>query len=203
MASSGHFNPTQAYDGYKEVEVIDPACTECLAKGNDCCERCNPRYSKCHYCFIRKKPCRRTGKKASNFRGYLWSKKDGHFGKEFSVSEAPTLDGTSGYSPLTVSRQRDVARWTNVGGPIPVGEAEGSDKLDGEEVEVVPNSAGQPSNTSPSQPPAKRLQSQVIPSTPRTFQPTLASIPTSIHPASPHSSHTRPALNLAVRPSPI
>ncbi|MBW0549599.1 hypothetical protein O181_089314 [Austropuccinia psidii MF-1] len=120
--------------------------------------------------------------------------------------------------------QRDVARWTNVGGPISVGgrpiysssevpisrtntegivkrirpigdsppdpDAEGS-----EEVEVVPNSAGHPSNTSPSQPPAKRLQSQVIPSTPRTFQPTLATIPTSIPPASPHSSHTSPALN--------
>ncbi|MBW0524266.1 hypothetical protein O181_063981 [Austropuccinia psidii MF-1] len=133
--------------------------------------------------------------------------------------------------------QRDVARCTNVGGPIPVcgrpiyssseipisrintedivkrirqifnslpdPDAEGSDELDGEEVEVVPNSAGHPSNTSPSQPPTKRLQSHIIPSTPRTFQPTLSTIPTSIPPASPNSSHTRPALNTAVRPSPI
>ncbi|MBW0565322.1 hypothetical protein O181_105037 [Austropuccinia psidii MF-1] len=127
--------------------------------------------------------------------------------------------------------QRDVSRWTNVGGPIPVGgraiysssevsigivkiirgiansppypDAEGSDELDGEEVEVVLNSAGHPSNTSTSQPPAKRLQSQFIPSTPTPFQPTLATIPTSIPPASPHSSHTRPALNPEVRPSPI
>ncbi|MBW0584759.1 hypothetical protein O181_124474 [Austropuccinia psidii MF-1] len=133
--------------------------------------------------------------------------------------------------------QREVARWTNVGGPIPVGgrpiyfssevpisrintegivkrirqiadsppdpDAEGSDELDGEEVGVVPNSAGQPSNTSPSQPPAKRFQSQIIPSTPRNFQPTLATIPTSITPASPHSSHTRPAFNPSLRPSPI
>ncbi|MBW0557446.1 hypothetical protein O181_097161 [Austropuccinia psidii MF-1] len=52
-------------------------------------------------------------------------------------------------------------------------------------------------------PPAKRFQSQVIPSTRRNFQPTLAKIPTAIPPASPHSSHTRPALNTAVRPSPI
>ncbi|MBW0587530.1 hypothetical protein O181_127245 [Austropuccinia psidii MF-1] len=133
--------------------------------------------------------------------------------------------------------QRDVARWTNVGGPIPAGgrpiysssevpisriniegivkkirqiadsppdpDAEGSDELDGEEVEAIPYSAGQPSNDSPSQPPSKRFQSQVIPSTPRNFQPTLATISTSIPPASPHSSHTRPALNQAVRPSPI
>ncbi|MBW0487481.1 hypothetical protein O181_027196 [Austropuccinia psidii MF-1] len=133
--------------------------------------------------------------------------------------------------------QRDVARWTNVGGPIPVGskpiysssevpisrintegivkkirqiansppdpDAEGSDELDGGEVEVIPHSADHPSNSSPSQPPAKRFQSQVIPSTPRNYQPTLATIPTSLPPASPHSSHTRPALNTAVRPSPI
>ncbi|MBW0571193.1 hypothetical protein O181_110908 [Austropuccinia psidii MF-1] len=72
------------------------------------------------------------------------------------------------------------------------------DELDGEEVEVVPNSAGHPSNNSPSQPPAKRFQSQVIPSTPKTFKPTLATIP----PASPDSSHTRPSLNPEVIPSP-
>ncbi|MBW0491684.1 hypothetical protein O181_031399 [Austropuccinia psidii MF-1] len=82
-------------------------------------------------------------------------------------------------------------------------DAEGSDELDGEEAEVVPNSLGHPSNTSPSQPPSKRFQSQIIPSTPRDFRPTLATVPTSIPPASPHSSHTRPALNPAVRPSPI
>ncbi|MBW0575658.1 hypothetical protein O181_115373 [Austropuccinia psidii MF-1] len=130
---------------------------------------------------------------------------------------------------MTGSRQRDVARWTNVGGPIPVGgrkiyfssevpisrintegivkrirqisnsppdqDSECSDELDGEEVEVIPHSSGNPSNSSPSQPPSKRFQNQVIPSTPRNCQPTLATIPTSIPPASPHSSHTRPALN--------
>ncbi|MBW0484408.1 hypothetical protein O181_024123 [Austropuccinia psidii MF-1] len=79
----------------------------------------------------------------------------------------------------------------------------GSDELDGEEVEVITHSAGHPSNGSPSQTPSKRFQSQVIPSIPRNFQPTLATIPTSIPPASPHSSHTRPALNPAVRASPI
>ncbi|MBW0547997.1 hypothetical protein O181_087712 [Austropuccinia psidii MF-1] len=50
VASSGHFDPAQTYDGYKAVEVLDPACTK-----------------------------------------------------------------------LTGSRQRDVAKWTNVGGPIPAG----------------------------------------------------------------------------------
>ncbi|MBW0569723.1 hypothetical protein O181_109438 [Austropuccinia psidii MF-1] len=119
MASSGHFDPSQIFDGYRAVEILDPACTECFAK-------------------------------------------------------------------VTGSRQRDVARWTNVGGPIPVGgrpiysssevpisrintegvvkrirrnadspsdpDAEGSDDLDGEEVEVVPHSVSHPSRNSSAQP---------------------------------------------------
>ncbi|MBW0585470.1 hypothetical protein O181_125185 [Austropuccinia psidii MF-1] len=97
MASSGHCDPTQIYDGYKAVEVLDPACNECLAKGKDCFEHYNPRSSTCHYCYIGKKPCRCIGNKASNFRRYLWSKKYGPFVKEFPAPEAPTLDGTSGY----------------------------------------------------------------------------------------------------------
>ncbi|MBW0477861.1 hypothetical protein O181_017576 [Austropuccinia psidii MF-1] len=160
----------------------------------------------------------------------FWSRKDGPFGKEFLVSEAPTPD-------VTGSRQRDVARWTNVGGPIAVGgrliysssevpisrintegvvkrirriadsppdpDAEGSDELDGEEVEVVPHLVGHQSSFSSSQPLANRFQIHFIPSTPRTFQPTLSTVPTSLPPASPSSSHTRPALTQAVRPSPI
>ncbi|MBW0587141.1 hypothetical protein O181_126856, partial [Austropuccinia psidii MF-1] len=236
MASSGHFDPSQIYDGYRAVEILDPACTECLAKGKDCFQHYNPRSSKCHYFFIGKKPCRRNGVSYSNFRRYLWSRKDGPFGKEFPVSEAPTPDVTSGFFQLTGSRQRDVARWTSVGGPIPVGgrpiysssevpisrintegvvkrirriadsptdpDAEGSDELDGEEAVVVPHSVGHPSSNSSSQPLANRFQSQVIPSTPRNFQPVLASIPTTIPPSSPSTSHARPALNPAVRPSP-
>ncbi|MBW0593542.1 hypothetical protein O181_133257 [Austropuccinia psidii MF-1] len=162
------------------------------------------------------------------------------FWKEFPISEEPTPDATSGFSQLTGSRQRDVARWTNVGGSIPVGgrpihyssevpisrtntdgvvkvvkkirriadspsdpDSEGSDELDGEEVEVVPHSVGHPSSNSSAQPLANRFQSQVIPSTPRTFQPMLASIPSTIPPPSPTTSHARPALNPAVRPSPV
>ncbi|MBW0482222.1 hypothetical protein O181_021937 [Austropuccinia psidii MF-1] len=135
------------------------------------------------------------------------------------------------------SRQRDVARWTDFGGPITVGgspiysssevpisrintegvvkrirqisysapdpDDEVSDELDGEEIEVVHNSICHQSSTSPSHPPFKRFQIHIIPSTPRTFQPTLATIPTSLLPASPSSSTSRPALISEVRPSPI
>ncbi|MBW0562350.1 hypothetical protein O181_102065 [Austropuccinia psidii MF-1] len=237
MASSGHFDPSQTYDGFRAVEVLDRACTECLAKGKDCFQHYNPRSSKCHFCFIGKKLCCRTGVTSSNIRRHLWSGKDGTFGQELRVSEEPTPDSTSGFSQC---EQRDVARLTSVGGPIPVGgrpiysssevpisrtntegvvkvvkrvrriddsptdpDSEGSDELDGEDIQVVPHSVGHPSRDSSPQPLAKRFQSQVIPSTPRTFQPILASIPTTIPPPSPSASHARPALNPAVRPSPV
>ncbi|MBW0511277.1 hypothetical protein O181_050992 [Austropuccinia psidii MF-1] len=99
--------------------------------------------------------------------------------------------------PSQINTEGIVKRIRQIANSPPDPDAEGSEELDGEEVEVVPNSSGHPSNNSPSKPPEKRFQSQVIPSTPRTFQPTLATIP----PASSHSSHTRPALNPEVRPS--
>ncbi|MBW0488971.1 hypothetical protein O181_028686 [Austropuccinia psidii MF-1] len=142
--------------------------------------------------FFGKKTCHCSGPSASNIRRFLWSKKDGPFGKELPVSEAPTPDGTSRYSNLTCYRQRDVARWTHVRGPIPVGE-----------VEVVHNSIGHQSSTFSSHPPAKRFQSHIILSTPRYFQQTLSDLPTSLPPASPSSSIARPALIPEVRPSPI
>ncbi|MBW0551637.1 hypothetical protein O181_091352 [Austropuccinia psidii MF-1] len=138
---------------------------------------------------------------------------------------------------VTGSRQRYVARWTNVGGPIPVGgrpiysssevpisrintdgvvrririisdsppdlDAECSDELDGEEVEVDPHLVGHQSSTSSSQPLTNRFHSRIIPSTPRTFQPTLAAIPTSLPPSSQSPSHSRPALNQSVSQLPL
>ncbi|MBW0489230.1 hypothetical protein O181_028945 [Austropuccinia psidii MF-1] len=155
----------------------------------------------------------------------------------FPQSHAIVLDRWLPMSEVTGSRQRDVARWTNIGRPFPVSgspihsssevlnprintegvvkqirriansppdpDYEGSDELDGEEVEVVYNSAGQQSSTSITHPPAKRFQSKIIPSTPRTFQPILSTITTTLPPASPNSSTTRLALVAAVRPSPL
>ncbi|MBW0551513.1 hypothetical protein O181_091228 [Austropuccinia psidii MF-1] len=179
MASSGHFDPTQTYDGYKVAEALDPDCTECLANRKDCFEHYNPGSSKCHYCFIGKKPCCHTGKQASNVRRFLWSKKDRPFGKELPVTEAPTIE-------VSGSRKRDVARCTNAGGPIPDG---GRPIYSSSEVPISRiNAEGMP--------PAKRFQSHIIRSTPRNFQPTLATIP----PASPNSSHTRPAFHPELRP---
>ncbi|MBW0470064.1 hypothetical protein O181_009779 [Austropuccinia psidii MF-1] len=96
--------------------------------------------------------------------------------------------------------QRDVARWTNVGGPI---------------------SAGARPIYSSSEVPISRINTEGILKRIRRFanstpdpdaegsdefdgeELTLATTPTSIPLASQQSSHTRPAWNPAVRPSPV
>ncbi|MBW0471209.1 hypothetical protein O181_010924 [Austropuccinia psidii MF-1] len=78
--------------------------------------------------------------------------------------------------------------------------AEGSDELDGEEVEVVPNSIGHKSSASHSQPASRKFQSKVITSTPQNFQPALSTILSSIPPPSPNPSTDRPSLVSPVRP---
>ncbi|MBW0476194.1 hypothetical protein O181_015909 [Austropuccinia psidii MF-1] len=215
MASSGRFNPSPTYDGYREFEALDPAFTEFLMKGRECFQHFNPKSSKRHFCFVGKKPCCNSGIPASNVKRYLWSKTYGPSRKELLVSEAPTPDVT-GY------KQREMARWTNAAGPIPVcgrpiysssgvpisrintkgmvkrirkisnsppdPDAEGSEELDGENVEVVLNSVGNYFGTSPSQPACKRFQSQLVPSTPRNFQPVLSTIPP--HSLSPSTAKT-------------
>ncbi|MBW0550540.1 hypothetical protein O181_090255 [Austropuccinia psidii MF-1] len=87
MASSGCFAPSHTYDGYRAVEILDPASTERLAKGKDCFQHYHSRSSKCHFCFIGKKPCHHTWVLYSNIRRYLWRRKDVPFGQEFPVSE--------------------------------------------------------------------------------------------------------------------
>ncbi|MBW0484908.1 hypothetical protein O181_024623 [Austropuccinia psidii MF-1] len=82
-------------------------------------------------------------------------------------------------------------------------DAEGSVELDGDAVEVVLESVGHQCNTSPSQPAATRLQSQVIPSTPRNVQQVLSTITSYISPPSPNPSTARPAMDSPVSPPPI
>ncbi|MBW0503390.1 hypothetical protein O181_043105 [Austropuccinia psidii MF-1] len=195
MASSGNFDPSQTYDGYKAVEVLDLSFTQCLEKEAMLLSWTSGFQSK--KVFMEQE---------------RWA-----FGKKLPVSEAPTPDGTSGYSnfggmqiysssevPISrINTEGLVKRIRQISNSSPDPDAEGSDELEGEEAEVVHNSSGHQSSTSPSHPPAKRFQSQIVPSTPRTFQPMISTIPTSLLPASPSSSTTRPALAPAVRPYPI
>ncbi|MBW0462644.1 hypothetical protein O181_002359 [Austropuccinia psidii MF-1] len=82
-------------------------------------------------------------------------------------------------------------------------DAERSDELDGEKVEVLNPFVGPLPSTSTTQTPAKKFHSQVIPSTPRTFQPVLYTFPSSIPPPSPNPSPSGPSLASTIRPSPV
>ncbi|MBW0568041.1 hypothetical protein O181_107756 [Austropuccinia psidii MF-1] len=87
-----------------------------------------------------------------------------------------------------------VKRIIQIANTPPDRDAEGSDDLDGEEVEVGLNYSGHNFSTSPSQPAAKIFQSQLVPIPPRNFQPVL--------PIIPHHSPSR-SLVPTIRPSPI
>ncbi|MBW0573540.1 hypothetical protein O181_113255 [Austropuccinia psidii MF-1] len=58
-------------------------------------------------------------------------------------------------------------------------------------------------STSPSQPSAKIFQNQLVPSTPRNFQPVLSTIQSTIPPHSPSPFTTRPALVPTMRQLPL
>ncbi|MBW0475000.1 hypothetical protein O181_014715 [Austropuccinia psidii MF-1] len=74
----------------------------------------------------------------------------------------------------------------------------------GEEVTVVGHKIGQLQSSSPSHPPPRTFQSQIIPSAPRNFQPILATVPSSFHQPPPNPSTARSlALASQMRPSPI
>ncbi|MBW0557865.1 hypothetical protein O181_097580 [Austropuccinia psidii MF-1] len=165
-------------------------------------------------------------------KGTFGERKIGLLGKIFQFLRPLPLMVLQG-----IPAHREVARWINFRGLIPIGgrpiysssevpisrintecvvkrirqiansptnpDAKISDELDGEVVKVVLNSSGHQSSTSPSQPAAKRFQSQLVPSTPRNFQPVLPTIPSSSPPLSPSPSTASPALVLKVRPSHI
>ncbi|MBW0466750.1 hypothetical protein O181_006465 [Austropuccinia psidii MF-1] len=167
------------------------------------------------------------------FKRYFWSKKDGTFGKEFPVSEAPIPGGTSSYSSGKGSLQGGPID----GGPIPTGgrpiysssevqisiinsqgvvkrirdisdsqtnpDSEGSDELDGKDVEVINPLASHSSGSSPTKPPSKKFHSHLISSTLRNFQPVLSSVSYSVPPPSPKSFTYTPILASPIKQSPI
>ncbi|MBW0467789.1 hypothetical protein O181_007504 [Austropuccinia psidii MF-1] len=64
---------------------------------------------------------------------------------------------------------------------------EGSDKVDGEDIEVINPLVDHPLSSSPTENPAINSTS-IIPITPRNFQPVLSSLPSSVPTPSPKTS---------------
>ncbi|MBW0485333.1 hypothetical protein O181_025048 [Austropuccinia psidii MF-1] len=194
MASSGHFDPSQIYDGYKAVEVLDPSCTEFLRKRKKCFLPYIPQSSKCHHYFVGKKPCKGPGDLIAN---------------------APTPGANSGYSNLPGSRK---GMWEGglileglflllVGQFIPAqtsSSPESTAKVwlkDSEELTIHPPTSMLKVVINCMV--KKIFHRQGISSTPRSVQPIIYTIPSSIPPPSPNPSTARTALVSLVRLSPI
>ncbi|MBW0460532.1 hypothetical protein O181_000247 [Austropuccinia psidii MF-1] len=216
MASLCHFNPSQIYGGYKAVERLDPGCSEYLKKGKQCFQPYNPWSSRSHHCFVWKRPCQHPGAPISNAptpgatSGYsnLTCSRQRDVVRRTNVAVPIPVGGGPIYSssdvPITrINSQGLVKGLRRISDSTRDPNSEGSDELDGEEIEVVPKSISNPSSASPSQPASRRFQSQVIPSNPRNSQPILSTIPSLIPPHSPNTSTTSPASVSPVRPSPI
>ncbi|MBW0547397.1 hypothetical protein O181_087112 [Austropuccinia psidii MF-1] len=82
-------------------------------------------------------------------------------------------------------------------------DAEGSDELDGEGVELLNEYTGKFTKSSPTQLPVKNLKRKIIPSTPRKIQPFIPSIPSSIPSPSQNPSTATPSLASPISPPPI
>ncbi|MBW0539514.1 hypothetical protein O181_079229 [Austropuccinia psidii MF-1] len=127
--------------------------------------------------------------------------KDGPFGKEFRVSEGSIPDATSGYSDLTGSRKRDITRYTNVGGSIPVG---GRPIYSSSAVPISrinPEGVVKRIKTIDNSPPGLDSEGSDELDGEEKLPTNFRNHSNSLPPSSQSSSHTRPSINPGVRPS--
>ncbi|MBW0562163.1 hypothetical protein O181_101878 [Austropuccinia psidii MF-1] len=105
MASSGHSDPSQNYDGYKALEFLHIHSTECLKKFKQFFQHYNPRSSKCYHCFVGKKPCEHLGVPLSNAR---WTNVEGPIptcGRSIYSSEEVPISRTNNEALVNWIRQ--------------------------------------------------------------------------------------------------
>ncbi|MBW0473315.1 hypothetical protein O181_013030 [Austropuccinia psidii MF-1] len=152
MACTEIYEINKTYNGFKYVRAIEPPCINCWKKGVPCVESATARSTRCKFCSLGKRNCSQAN---HNFPGNprtLWSiiKKGGRFALEAPVDEPPTSDATSGHSncnpigvapevPILVTRKDGrlgkLKRYLVVQDDND-SDAEGSDELDGEELEM-------------------------------------------------------------------
>ncbi|MBW0476079.1 hypothetical protein O181_015794 [Austropuccinia psidii MF-1] len=137
----------RTYKVFKSVRVIEPPRIDCWQKGVPCVESAIARSTRCQLCNIGKGNCSQANHNLPDNPRTLWSsiKKGGRFGLEAPVDEPPTSDSTSGHSnspevPILVTRKD--GRVGKLKRNLVVQDenytdAEGSDELEGEELEMT------------------------------------------------------------------
>ncbi|MBW0540078.1 hypothetical protein O181_079793 [Austropuccinia psidii MF-1] len=123
MAPTEIWDIKKTYNGFKSVRVIEPPCVNCQRKGITCVESAIDRSTRCQFCNLGKRNCSQAHYRFPDNPRKLWSsiKKGGRFGLEAPVDEPPTFDASSGHSNYEIDT-----------------DAEGSDEIDGEELEITP-----------------------------------------------------------------
>ncbi|MBW0471125.1 hypothetical protein O181_010840 [Austropuccinia psidii MF-1] len=161
MAPKEIYDINKTYDGFKYFRVIKPPCINCWKKGVPCVEYATSRSTRGQFCNLWKGNCSQANHSFPDNPRRLWRriKKGGRFVLEALVDEPPTSDSTSGHSNLTGSRMRGVQKWSRTN-KVPIlvtrkegrlgklkrnfvvqdendTDAEGSDELYGEELEIT------------------------------------------------------------------
>ncbi|MBW0467282.1 hypothetical protein O181_006997 [Austropuccinia psidii MF-1] len=165
MAPTKIYDINKTYDSFKSVRFIEPPCITFQKKGVPCVESATSRSTWCQFFNLGKRNCSHASHRFPDNPTRLWSriKKCGRFGLEAPVDEPPTSDATSCHSnfpgpkleepfpqgnpirvapevPILVTRKDGrlgkLKRNLVVQDEIDT-DAEGSDEIDGEELEIA------------------------------------------------------------------
>ncbi|MBW0511053.1 hypothetical protein O181_050768 [Austropuccinia psidii MF-1] len=201
MAPTEIYYINKNYNGFESVRVIEPPCISCWKKGVPCVESATARSTRCQFCNLGKRNCSQDNHNFPDNPRRVWSsiKKGGRFGLEAPVDEPPTSDSTSGHfnspevPPLFTRKHGRLGKLKRnlVVQDENDTDAEGSDEIDGEELEmttpiqkrIIQSTSISPVQASttthevirPPQPPQPPIRSPTRPST-------LASTSTNIQP---------------------
>ncbi|MBW0527153.1 hypothetical protein O181_066868 [Austropuccinia psidii MF-1] len=153
MAPTEIWDINKFYNGFKSVRVIEPPGINCWKKGVPCVESATARSTRCQFCNLGKRNCSQANHNFPYNPRILRSsiKKGGIFWLEAPVDEPPTSDATSGHSncnPIGVAPEAPilVTRKDGILGKLKRNlvvqdendtDAEGSDEIDGEELDIT------------------------------------------------------------------
>ncbi|MBW0546667.1 hypothetical protein O181_086382 [Austropuccinia psidii MF-1] len=144
MAPTQIWDINKTYNDLKSVRVIEPPCINCWKKGVPCVESVTARSTRCQFCNLGKRNCSQANYNFPDNTRRLWTsiKKGGRFGLEAPVDEPPNSDATSGHSNSPTLVTRKDGRLGKLKRNLVVQDendtdAEGSDEIDGEELEIT------------------------------------------------------------------
>ncbi|MBW0591366.1 hypothetical protein O181_131081 [Austropuccinia psidii MF-1] len=147
MAPTGIYDINKTNYGLKYVRAIETPCINCQKKGVPCVESATARSTRCQFCNLGKRNFSQANHRFPENPRIFWGsiKKGRIFGLEAPVDEPPTSDATPGHSnspEVLILVTRKDGRLGKLKINLVVKDeiytdAEGSDEIDGEELEIT------------------------------------------------------------------